>query len=138
MPVPLPMMHEYFKMDKVSCRIVSDTKLCVCKICIPTISMTCPFRIYAVFGHPNFLFARLISASFRFFFFIIQTVSYSNPMHTNENLLAFMRPTYFKSEPFRINYSILHWIQKHVIKVCWRLIVRLTHVTKCMINLLVF
>ena len=36
------MMHGYFKMGKVSCRIVSDTSLFMCKICVPAASRRVP------------------------------------------------------------------------------------------------
>ena len=37
-----PMTHGYFKMGNVSCRIISDTLLFMCKICVPAISTACP------------------------------------------------------------------------------------------------
>ena len=45
------MMHGYFKMDNVSCRIVSDTSLFMCKIRVLAVSMACPCRVHAVSGH---------------------------------------------------------------------------------------
>ena len=47
-------MHEYFKMENVSRRTVSDTSLFVCKIRVPAVSMVCPCRIHAVFVHHRF------------------------------------------------------------------------------------
>lgn len=32
----------------VSCHVVSDTSLFMCKVCIPAISMVCPCRIDAI------------------------------------------------------------------------------------------
>ena len=45
------MMHGYFKMGNVSCRIVFDTSLYMCKIRVLVVSIACPYRIRAVFGH---------------------------------------------------------------------------------------
>ena len=47
----LAMMHRYFKMGSVSCHIVSDTSLFMCKTRVPTMSLACPYCIYAVFVH---------------------------------------------------------------------------------------
>ena len=45
------MMHGYFKMGNVSCRIVSDTTLFTCKIHVLAMSMACPCRIHIVSRH---------------------------------------------------------------------------------------
>ena len=45
------MMHGYFKMGSLSCRIVSDTSLFIYKTRIPAVSMTCFCRIHAVPVH---------------------------------------------------------------------------------------
>ena len=36
------MMHEYFKMGKVSCRIISNASFFMCKIHVPAISIHVP------------------------------------------------------------------------------------------------
>ena len=47
----LPMMHGYFEMGNVACRIVSDTSLFMCKIRVLAVSMAYPIRIHAISGH---------------------------------------------------------------------------------------
>ena len=45
------MMHGYFKMVNISCRIVFDTSLFICKICVLAVSMAYPNCFHAVSGH---------------------------------------------------------------------------------------
>lgn len=45
------MMHGYFKIDNVSCRIVSGTLPFVCTIYVPIVSMACSCCIHAVSRH---------------------------------------------------------------------------------------
>ena len=45
------MMHGYFKMGNVSCRIVSDTSLFIYKICVSVVSNTCPDHIHTISVH---------------------------------------------------------------------------------------
>ena len=44
-------MHRCFKMGNVSCRIISDTFLFICKIHVSAVSMACHCRIHAASRH---------------------------------------------------------------------------------------
>ena len=45
------MMHGYFKMSNVLCCIVSDSSLFICKICVHSVSIPCPYRSAAISRH---------------------------------------------------------------------------------------
>ena len=45
------MMHGYFEMGNVLCRVVSDTLYFMCKIHVLAVSMVYPSRIHAVCRH---------------------------------------------------------------------------------------
>ena len=47
------MMHRYFKMGNVSCRILSLLHF-MCEIRVPAMSTACPCRIHPVSGHHRF------------------------------------------------------------------------------------